>query len=371
MASAGGSSSLPAELLEDVSSRLSTDADRLHIRKVCAQWRAYTSPLSACRPWIIAGREPWQPIGPIGEYSFWLPRGGREICPAVPAGLPYCCGSPCGWLALADSARSPRRLILWEPISKAEILLPCLPAVAQVFLSGDPLAAPGWTAVACQKAAGSDMAQRLLFWRPGDAAWSPMLEGPICMIDSAAFHQGRAYFIGSAWQLHIFDLEASPPRLIRKTYLHPSAEKAVRSPGRKRLLFIRSLYVVPCDGECLLVVTFGGRKPAPAEVYRADWVANPVVEVRERVRDLGEYSLFVGRRDTFALSAKEFPAIRRNCVYYVEHDRYQHEWWATIFDLGTKGWEPIPYPAKHMEEESSYWQAYSWFCPRNPLIKKQ
>ncbi|CAN6304557.1 unnamed protein product [Urochloa humidicola] len=342
MADGGGGSSLPAELLQDVSGRLSTDTDVLHIHQVCTHWRTSTSALAAPRPWIIAGREPWQEAGPIGDYSFWLPGGGnggrrQELRSGAPSGLPYCCGAPRGWLALTDSERSPTRLVLWDPVSRAEVSLPCLPAAAQVFLSGDPLATAGcWTAFAGQKGPPSrGVAQRLFSWRPGDAAWSPLQGGAACQrIDCAAFHQGRAYLIGASWRLRVYDLGlgagaagASPPRLVRSTSLRASAVKVFNSNGRSWFQTLRTLHAVPCGGELLLVLAYGGHRPAPAEVYRVGWEAEPLVVIGERVRDLGEHSLFVGRGDAFALSAREFPAVRRNCVYYVEHDNFWPEQW--------------------------------------------
>uniref|UniRef100_A0A0E0LL00 Uncharacterized protein n=1 Tax=Oryza punctata TaxID=4537 RepID=A0A0E0LL00_ORYPU len=61
-------------------------------------------------------------VSAIGkDYSFWLPHGGgNQRIPCfgdAPAGLPYCCGTPHGWLALADAPHSLTRLILWEPVS--------------------------------------------------------------------------------------------------------------------------------------------------------------------------------------------------------------------------------------------------------------
>ncbi|KAF7073404.1 hypothetical protein CFC21_078397 [Triticum aestivum] len=196
-----GWTSIPAELLAEISGRLPGNADRIHIHQVCSHWRASTSRLAACRPWIVAGREPWSLVGPVGEHSFWLPLGGRRVYLSTPAGLPYCCGTPLGWLALMDNLQSPTRFVLREPLSEAEIFLPCFPAVVQVFLSGDPLTSPDWMAIASQKlyTTGTCMGQTLFFWRPGDAAWTMQLERPNGRIDSAAFHQGKFYFteIGS------------------------------------------------------------------------------------------------------------------------------------------------------------------------------
>ncbi|TVU32036.1 hypothetical protein EJB05_23752, partial [Eragrostis curvula] len=243
-------SSLPAELLEDISGRLSADTDRLHIHQVCAHWRASTSHLTTCRPWIIAGREPRQ----------------ESSCHGAPAGLPCCCGASPRWLALADCARSPTRLVLWEPVSGAQISLPPLPAVAQVFLSDDPLASPS--------SGGREPEGPGL--RHGSEALLLAIRGPrrrrrLVSAARAPHHQdrqrgvhchrGRAYFVHKSWQLHIFDLDASsPPRLVRDTFLFLSAAKVFRSPERlvPRRHALRTLHVVPCGGECLLVLTYAG-----------------------------------------------------------------------------------------------------------------
>ena len=208
----GGWISLPAELLKEVSDRLPADADQIHIRQVCSHWRASTAPLAACRPWVVAAldrhRNPFSAVNPVGEHSLWLPRGGGpRIDSPAPAGLPYCCGTTRGWLALTDDLRSPTRLILWEPLSKAHITLPTLTTVAQVFLSGDPLASPAWMAIASQRVPGAQIGQRLFFWRPGDAAWTMQLEYPNGRIEGAAFHQGRFYISTMKMTLVIFDLQ--------------------------------------------------------------------------------------------------------------------------------------------------------------------
>jgi len=122
---------------------------------------------------------------------------------APPAGAPHCCGASRGWLALTDNACSPTRLVLWDPASGAEVRLPLLPGVTQVFLSADPLASPDWTAVAGQRY-GYLGAQKSFFCRPGDAAWSVLCDRPTAGIDSVAFHEGEDLLVG---------LAASPRRL--------------------------------------------------------------------------------------------------------------------------------------------------------------
>lgn len=82
---------------------------------------------------------------------------------------------------------------------------------------------------------------------------------------------------------------------------------------------MRGVHLVACNGELLLVVLRFGSHPSPAEVYKPEWMPDLQVELHQRVMDLGDYSLFVGRGDTFSLSAKEFPSIKRYCVYYADN----------------------------------------------------
>ncbi|CAN6330409.1 unnamed protein product [Urochloa humidicola] len=164
-AAGSGWSSLPGDLLEQISGHLCTEADHLHVHQVCAHWRASTSLPAAFRPWILARRR--LPVGrsppPLDHYySVWLPRRHlqREVDLGAPlAGLPSCLGSSRGWLALADGIHSPTRLVLWDPASGAEVRLPPLAGVIQIFLSADPLASPDWMAVARQR--GSARATRV------------------------------------------------------------------------------------------------------------------------------------------------------------------------------------------------------------------
>uniref|UniRef100_A0ACD5URT9 Uncharacterized protein n=1 Tax=Avena sativa TaxID=4498 RepID=A0ACD5URT9_AVESA len=375
----GGWIFLPAELIKEISDRLPADVDQIHIHQVCSHWRASTAPLAACRPWIVAGhdrhRDPFSVVNPIGDHSFWLPRGGRRmhsLLSRTPSGFPYCCGTPRGWLALTDSLPSPTRFILWEPLSKAEIPLPTLTTVAQVFLSGDPLTSPpaGWMAIASQQNPGAQIGQRLFFWRPGDAAWTMQLEYPTSRIEGAAFHQGRFYISTMSMSLDIFDLQQHPPKRLRTVCLFPPLQARYRRfPGWPRP------YVVACNNHMLLVMVYRrgqGNVVVLAEVYSPDWAAQRL-DLQEKVTDLGDYSLFLGRGDTVALSAKEFPAIRRNCVYFVEHDTSKHEQWAVVFDLGSNALERIPHPEEQREggSKSTGWLAYSWSVPEGPSSRSR
>ncbi|OEL19346.1 hypothetical protein BAE44_0019638 [Dichanthelium oligosanthes] len=303
------------------------------------------------------------------DHSAWLPRRLHQRQKKVemgapPAGLPHCCGASRGWLALADDLRSPTR----DPASGAEVPLPCLRPVTEVFLSGDPLGWTDWIAVASQRL--GEFATKSFFWRPGDAAWSPLYEQPTAGVARVVFHGGRVFYIttwarGGSWP-------CGPALQVR-------ARDALLSRG--------------APGELLLVVLRGGagrrggRPPPPpprgsspcssfAEVDRLDWTPEGRPQVGERVTDLGEHSLFLGLSESFALSVKEFPAVRRNHIYclarnwnYSRNREHKLSDWAFVFDLGSETLEGIPYPEELRDDEINWWPR-SWLCLRSPLMTK-
>ncbi|CAN6208458.1 unnamed protein product [Urochloa humidicola] len=367
---AAGWSSLPADLLKEVSGRLSSDADLLHVHQVCPHWRASTSLPSAWRPWVLAGRARRSGLVPIGDYSLRLPRRGaqRMEVGAPPAGFPYCCGASWGWLALVDDDRSPTRLVLWEPLSNTEISLPCPSPLTRISLSDDPLTSSSWFAIATQlKLRIGVIGQKTLLWRPGDADWTVLYERGTFEIDSIAFLEGKAYYIDVENNIIICDVNTGTdpsPKCTRMYKIRSVVNKLCKCKcGMLHLM--RGVHLVACNGELLVVVLRWGNHPSPAEVYRPEWMPNLQVELHERVMDLGDYSLFVGLGNTFSLSAKEFPSIKRNCVYYADKT-YKQKYWISVFHLGSDVVEEIPYP-EELKQDTTNWTPYTWFCLREPL----
>ncbi|RLN13243.1 hypothetical protein C2845_PM09G04880 [Panicum miliaceum] len=366
---AGGWSSLPADLVKEISGRLSSDADLLHIHQICPHWRASTSLPAAYRPWVVAGRALRSGLIPIGDYSLRLPRRGaqRMEVGAPPAGFPYCCGTSRGWLALADEDRSPTRLVLWEPLSNTEIALPCPSPLTRIFLSDDPLISSNWIAVATQLK--GLIGQTTLLWRPGDADWTMMYEEGTFEIDTIAFLEGKAYYIDIQRNIVICDLntgtDSSADPSPKCTRIFNVCSVVRRLCRCDRLHLVRGAHLVACNGELLLVVLRLGSHPSLVEVYKPEWTLDLHVELRDRVTDLGDYSLFVGGGDTFALSAKEFPSIKRNCIYYIDEPCNQ-KYWISVFHLGSNDMEEIPYP-EELKQDKTNWTPYAWFCLRKPL----
>lgn len=381
MATGGGSSwsSLPGDLLEQISHHLSTDADHLHIHQVCAHWRASTSPPTAFRPWVVARRmgQSSRLPSPV-RYSVWqLPRrGGLQDEVEIrdpPAGLPYCLGASRGWLALADSTRSPTRLVLWDPASGAELRLPPLGHLVQVFLSGDPLASPpsDWVAVATQFY-GNQVAHKSFFWRPGDAAWSVLSEQATAGIETVAFHGGRVYYMDWRWVLVVCDISLAPPLVWPMNMSRPMFRRC----SCQRYHGVRGAQMVTCAGELLLVILrVAGGHPSFAEVYKTEWTPENMLELRDRVTDLGDHSLFLGRAESFALSAREYPAIKRNHVYGLALQARCGDSTLTecayVYDLSSDTLKEIQHPKELREDGTKIWRPLYWLCLRSSYKKNQ
>uniref|UniRef100_A0A0D9XLE6 F-box domain-containing protein n=1 Tax=Leersia perrieri TaxID=77586 RepID=A0A0D9XLE6_9ORYZ len=91
MAAATGWSSLPADLMGEITGRLSTDADHINIHQVCTHWRTLTSLPSFLRPLVLARRTYWAPALAAGddEYSIRILRGRNQVslCPGLNSDL--------------------------------------------------------------------------------------------------------------------------------------------------------------------------------------------------------------------------------------------------------------------------------------------
>ncbi|KAF8698014.1 hypothetical protein HU200_035519 [Digitaria exilis] len=188
-------------------------------------------------------------------------------------------------------------------------------------------------------------------------------------IVAVTFHGGKAYYMDQLKNIIICDLDTAthlPPKCTRIfNVVHVANELCTCD----RFHPVGSVHLVSCNGDLLLVVlrSRGSGHPSWAEVYKPEWTCetDPFsrVVLRERVVELGEYSLFLSARGhTFALSAKEFPAIKRNCVYYAGRLDYNCciSYWITVFSLDSGGvLKEIPYLNK-LKQGEARWTPYAW-----------
>jgi len=136
----------------------------------------------------------------------------------------------------------------------------------------------------------------------------------IAGIETVAFHGGRVYYMGWRWVLVVCDISLTPPAPAPpRVWLMNMSQPMFRRCSCQRYHGVRGAQMVTCAGELLLVILrVEGGHPSFAEVYKTEWTPENMLELRDRVTDLSVHSLFLGRGESFALSAREYPAIKRN-----------------------------------------------------------
>jgi hypothetical protein len=221
---------------------------------------------------------------------------------------------------------------------------------------------------------GNRGARKSFFWRPGDAAWSVLSEQATAGIDTVAFHGGRIYYMDCRWVLVVCDISFAPPRIWPMNMGGYMFRRCSCQPYHG----VRGAQMVTCAGELLLVILrVVGSHPSFAEVYKTEWTQENMLELRDRVTDLGDHSLFLGRGESFALSAREYPAIKRNHVYGLAiqagHGDGTLTEWAFVYDLSSDTLKEIHHPSELREDGNGtkIWRPLYWLCLRSSYKKNQ
>ncbi|KAF0930448.1 hypothetical protein E2562_032878 [Oryza meyeriana var. granulata] len=337
---------LPRDLLQYISARLVSEADRVHVGQVCRHWRSAVSDDRGVmgRPWILA--RPWwfrrshgflrlshnhQSVGTFGVGGAAIPSSRHDVL-----------GASIGWLTVRNRDRG--IVVLMDPNSPAagEIALPGdLPAgyrIKSVFLSGDPFAAPGWEAFAIAASAdGRDDA--LASCRRGDTSWTLIDydHHPFRRYRTLAFHKGR-----------VFTVDDRQRRLVCVNgggAITPMKLPEIWNAYDNGHLFSTSMpWLVECAGELLLVELhklllniamvrcygafrclsrwqgsdghLGLSLRVRKVVFTEDDDAPAMISVP--VMDIAGHALFVGELGhAFAVKASGLTGVRSNFVYYV------------------------------------------------------
>ncbi|EER91358.1 hypothetical protein SORBI_3001G192300 [Sorghum bicolor] len=390
--------SLEQGLLRDIFVRLPSDVDAVHFRRVCPGWRAAAGAgVHVPRPMFIlnATDDDDEPV-----HAFVRPVDRRRhthvssvrVDSAVVTGVsvwpPACVrGTSRGWLVVNED----EHLLLRDPISCAEIPLPAFDAgynLFDVFLSDDPLAAPGsWTAFAFFR--WDDIynpREVLAFCRPGDDDWArvdPVEDGQGQEGQQMRFYRGLEFFrgrpyvlVGKPYRLAVCDVEARRLVMSSVRIFTP----AVQEWGWQECL-------VECGGDLLVVqVAWRDEYTSPwyslgshffekhkiryiAKVFKMVFDADdgsgmPVAF--EAAASTGDYAVFVAPQGhAFALPASGFPAVRAGCVYF----------FAVNYSMNVQGMVVIDLQADPRRRDkivrkmplAGDWQILSWFCPRPVL----
>ncbi|RLN18707.1 hypothetical protein C2845_PM02G09290 [Panicum miliaceum] len=284
-------------------------------------------------------------------------------------------GASRSWLAVDDG----KRLRLRDPVSRAEVPLPDPDAgyrMFDVFLSDDPLAAPGrWMAFAFFRSdEDTIMGHVLAFCRPGDAEWDRIdadddgqVGQQMQFYRGLEFFRGRAYvLLMNAGRIAVCDVEAR--RLV------VSSVRVPLPPGGE---WEWQECLVECGGD-LLVVQVWRRLELRLSVYcmggRIHRDRGRVRRGRQRhaggvvgVATTGDYALFVAPQGhAFALPASGFPSIRPSCAYFFATDSTRRVEGMVAIDL--KADRPRVDKFVRKLPLAGTWRMLSWFCPRSPVL---
>ena len=141
---------------------------------------------------------------------------------------------------------------------------------------------------------------RLVVARAGGTSWTCLLERIIWDI---VFHKGHLHVLDYDGNLHIFDLDCS---LEAQSYIPPT-----QSPGPYTKMFL----VESPDGNSLFLLVddfVGTSLVRKFEVMKLDesqlkW---------EEIDSMGEVALLFDESSLTSLSTREFPSLKRNCIYF-------------------------------------------------------
>ncbi|PUZ38253.1 hypothetical protein GQ55_9G181800 [Panicum hallii var. hallii] len=385
--------SLEGGLLRDIFLRLPADAEAVRFRRVCRGWRvAAGAGAPVPRPWLAL-----QPSGdgPARHAAVVRPAARRRRVRPVRADADAAVtgewppasairGASRGWLAVDEG----KRFLLRDPFSLAEVPLPAFDAGYQmfdVFLSDDPLAAPGrWMAFAFFRSADhTNFGHVLAFCRPGDAEWARFdadddgqVGQQIRLYRGLEFFRGRAYvFVMNPGRIAVCDVEAR--RLVVSSVQLPLP------PGGE---WEWQECLVECGGDLLVVQVWrrlelrlssycmGGRiyrdrvwflSSLTRVVFDAGGSGMPVAS--SVVASTGDYALFVAPQGhAFALPASGFPSVRPSCVYFFATDPTRRVEGMVAIDL--KADRPRVDKFVRKLPLAGNWRILSWFCPRSPVL---
>lgn len=292
-------SSLPQELLEEISACIANFSDHVCFRSVCSSWR------SAARPRRLPPHPPLLIVAPYelnsGSCDLFSV-SGRMIRLDLPSAVSkQCHGSSYGWLFLQHDVSF---LSLVNPFTREEIHLPRLSKTAFIYkaiLSSDPCLDPECIALVLQY-------NTFTFCRVGGDKWTTTgnLQWSHYDIEDIIFYKRKIYVIGRNGRLRYCDVSPCAT-LTEVPYVH--------------ILRGEKMYLVESSGDLYLVTRHVGSslfrmRTRGFGVFKFvtggdRWNLLPVVDMKDHV-------LFVGPFQSVCLDIKDLNGIDGNCIYYVE-----------------------------------------------------
>ncbi|KDP29430.1 hypothetical protein JCGZ_18351 [Jatropha curcas] len=176
----------------------------------------------------------------------------------------------------------------------------------------------------------------LAFCRIGDSSWTALGNQFVIPFHDIIYSSKRQLFyaitvIGNvqAWDLRDPSLPIS--KVIKYTYMHPSLEHPEEI---SRVEYERCRYLVELpEGDFLIVIRYQSSIQEDGSLFYPEsmdirsssscktiWFDLRKLDVEkqtlEPVNHLGDDVLFLGANESFCLSARDYPGLRPNCIYF-------------------------------------------------------
>ncbi|GAV56692.1 DUF295 domain-containing protein, partial [Cephalotus follicularis] len=366
---------LPQDIIETISKNLRIYTDYLNFRWVCHTWRSSTPKiphhLPPQLPLLMVSQSPQQQQPHQSSRCAFFNISNNKLrflnLPELSHRNRHC-GSSQGWLIILDE--SPIVLLL-NPLTRAKIYLPPLSSfphivrfsysdmgseyglrspsgghrtldsnqmrdrfIKKVVLSSSPSEGTDFVAIAILNNSGG-----LAYCRNGDTGWT-IIQDAHSYYEDVISYKGVFYAVDKFGEIAVCN--------VRGGHVGVSFIETPSQIGGDMQ------YLVELGGEFLLVTRFIHLEPdiepnhlvfrtKRFEVFRLDRTERKW----ERLTNLGEQMLFLGRNSSLSLSAADFPGCVGNCIYYTDNNLETHyngvfgEHDVGLFNLSDGSIEPL------------------------------
>lgn len=315
-------------------------------------------------PWLmlapaidVSGDSAYEFYSLTNKTAFQLRKNGEGVTNPPPDDCTIL-GSAHGWLILSDFRSSD--LYLSDPVSHRHIKLPSLERFAdgsgemRVILTSSPDDHESLVILSFLPE------HRLVYCSPGrSCVWTPMAPSESDEIAKARetnFYKEFAYSRGQKllycltdWFIDVWDLAVTGnPRVDwmaeafqfepqQKIYTRDWILKYLVLDQGSDALYLVARYVNPrmdSDGSYVSPIFFSKYrgwdssypyKTIDFEVYKVDFMGGGEVKLSYMEDSLNGMAMFVGKKDSFAVSASNHPELNPNSIYFVDDDMLSYE----------------------------------------------
>ncbi|KAM6543586.1 hypothetical protein CsatB_008033 [Cannabis sativa] len=386
---------LPPELVESISNNLTTYADYLRFRVVCRSWRSSVpstpNNLPPQLPWLMLPKSRHR--RPHSAAFFNL-SSNKVYLINLPEALSHgkrCCGSSHGWLVILDETPS---LLLLNPLTRSKFHLPPISTfpnvlrfsyseigreyalrspsgesytqnlrqirdsfVKKVVLSSSPKESTGFVALAILHETGD-----LAFCKSGDQTWT-FIEGASSYSEDVIHYNSSFYAVNKYGVVAVCDVgESTSPSvsIIIETPTQVGADMQYLVSSKDDLVLVSRYLEIDYDNSEELYRTVG------FNVFRLDW-SDEDEPKWDKVNDLGDQMLFIGKNSSLSISASDFPGCVGNCIYFTDdYSELNYESVFGEFDSGIFCLSDGTIERKWNSHCTDYWPTPIWVSP-NPF----